>query len=82
MRVGLPQFVQTSITRLTGSGWAISRMPPCCIFGTRSLVPADWRGLVWRLAMLRPSTTTLTPPAGEPRRKTLRADARGGLRGG
>ena len=49
-------------------------MPPCCIFGTRSLVPADWRGLVWRLAMLRPSTTTNVPPAGEPRRNTLRAE--------
>ncbi len=32
-----------------------------------------WRGLVCRLAMLSPSTTTWTPPAPEPRRKTLRA---------
>ena len=60
-RVGLPQLEQTSMTWLIGSGWAISRMPPCWICGTRSLVPAVWRGLVWRLAMLRPSTTTLTP---------------------
>ena len=72
IRVGLPQLVQTSMTREIGSGCAISRMPPWWIFGVRSLAPADWRGLVCRLAMLMPSMTTLTPPAGELRRKTLR----------
>ena len=44
----------------TSSGWAMSRMPPCWIFGARSVRPCVWRGLVWRLAMLRPSTTTET----------------------
>ena len=33
-------------------------MPPCWIFGVRSVRPWVWRGLVWRLAMLSPSTTT------------------------
>ena len=34
-------------------------MPPCWILGIRSFAPGDWRGLVCRLAMLSPSTTTL-----------------------
>ena len=46
-------------------------MPPCWIFGMRSLVPCVWRGLVWRLAMLRPSTTTATPPAATSGRQML-----------
>src|SRR5436190_7461692 len=74
IRVGLPQLEQTNMTRLIGSGCGRSRMPPCWILGTRSLVPADWRGFVWRFAMLSPSTTTLTPPAADPRRKTLLAE--------
>jgi hypothetical protein len=38
--VGRSQCEQTIITLLTGMGWAMSRMPPCWIFGTRSFVPA------------------------------------------
>src|SRR3972149_6883376 len=57
MRVGRLQAGQTSMTLLARSGWAISRMPPCWTRGARSLRPWRERGLVCRLAMLRPSTT-------------------------
>src|SRR5439155_18725080 len=59
-RVGSLQFGQTSITFDTSIGLAMSRIPPCWILGVRSVRPCVWRGLVWRLAMLRPSTTTDT----------------------
>src|SRR6185369_14142292 len=59
-RVGSLQLGQTSITFDTSIGFAMSRMPPCWILGARSVRPCVWRGLVWRLAMLRPSTTTET----------------------
>ena len=58
MRVGLSQRGQTSITLLSGSGCAMSRMPPCWICGTRSFWLWLGRGFVWRLAMLMPLITT------------------------
>ncbi len=76
IRVGLPQLVQTSMTREIGSGCAISRMPPWWIFGVRSLAPADWRGLVCRLAMLMPSMTTFDPAG----RRVAAEDAAGPAR--
>ena len=59
IRVGLPQLPHTTITLPIGIGWAISRMPPCWIFGIDRSTWPDWRGFVWRLAMLTPSTTSL-----------------------
>src|SRR6185503_14063753 len=59
-RVGSLQFGQTSITFETSIGLAMSRIPPCWILGARSVRPWVCRGLVWRLAMLSPSTTTET----------------------
>ena len=81
IRVGLPQFGQTSMTRLIGSGWAISRMPPCCIFGTRSFVPAR----LARLGVALGDVEALDDDARrhrptEPRRKTLRAELGAGWR--
>src|SRR5688500_4290516 len=72
MRVGLPQLEQMTMALPNGIGWAISRMPPCWILGMRSVELDVWRALVCRLAMFRPSTTTLTPPAVVPRRNMLR----------
>src|SRR5215213_526681 len=46
IRVGRPQWVQTSITLPIASGWARSRIPPCWTFGMRSVAPALWRGFV------------------------------------
>ena len=63
-----------------GIGWAMSMIPPCWIFGIRSVELDVWRGLVCRLAMLSPSTTTLTPPAVEPRRYMLRPPGAGSRR--
>ncbi len=56
-RVGRPHLGQTSITLPAAIGWAMSRIPPCCTLGMRSVVPELWRGLVCRLAMFTPSTT-------------------------
>src|SRR5579875_143520 len=49
-RVGRPHEVHTTATAATGNGMSLSMMPPCMV------AP---RGLVWRLARLAPSTTTL-----------------------
>ena len=46
-------------------------MPPCWIFGIRSVVLALWRGFVWRLATLRPSTTTAAVASGDIRSQAL-----------
>ena len=52
MRVGLPQFVQMSITLPMGTGWLISRMPPGSILGTPPTPEVEpSRGLVWRFAV-------------------------------
>ena len=72
MRVGRQQEGQTSMTLLMSSGWASSRMPPGWIWGICGLAAVRWRGLVWRLAMLMPSTTTehaaVAPRPGRARR--------------
>ena len=49
MRVGRRSFEQTIATAETGSGMSLSMIPPCMVLP---------RGLVWRLAMLTPSTMT------------------------
>src|SRR5918993_824924 len=69
MRVGRSQWLQTTMTRLTGSGIAWSRMPPGSTVGMDPGPPCErWRGLVCLRTMLRPSTTTNTPPFRETRR--------------
>ena len=65
IRVGLSQWLQTSMTLPIDIGWARSRIPPCWTFGVRSFVLALWRGFVWRFAMLRPSTTTAVVASGD-----------------
>src|SRR6476661_3528019 len=63
IRVGRSQWLQTTITRATGSGMASSRTPPGSTVGMEPGPPAErWRGLVCLRAMFRPWTTTNTPP--------------------
>src|SRR4029078_4696712 len=48
IRVGLSQWLQTSMTLPIASGWARSRIPPRWDFGTRSVRFVLLCGLVWR----------------------------------
>jgi VIT1/CCC1 family predicted Fe2+/Mn2+ transporter len=57
-----------SMTFEVDIGIAMSRIPPCWIFGARSVRPCFGGGaFVWRFAMLTPLTTTETPALGVPR---------------
>src|SRR6185437_7724816 len=69
IRVGWSQLLQTSMTLPTGIGSGWSRIPPGSIVGAAPGPPwLRWRGFVWRLATLTPSTTTYTPPVPDVRR--------------